>query len=173
MYLYLWVTETSADTDCISWQFPCFFRLINLSWRLVKNSICVCFLCVPGAVCHRDVCDGSEHACQDRGVRQHPQTRRDGLQKPAPRCACCSFIWRSLCSFISDAEVYISCPGFYFVSGEYIQMAGRAGRRGLDPTGTVIILCKSGVHQMSDLHAMMLVRAFSVHSYLLTWLIVW
>ncbi|XP_062865811.1 helicase SKI2W [Trichomycterus rosablanca] len=40
--------------------------------------------------------------------------------------------------------------------GEYIQMAGRAGRRGLDPTGMVIILCKSGVHEMSDLHTMML-----------------
>lgn len=41
--------------------------------------------------------------------------------------------------------------------GEYIQMAGRAGRRGLDATGTVIILCKSGVHEMADLHTMMLV----------------
>ncbi|XP_067829841.1 helicase SKI2W, partial [Heptranchias perlo] len=40
--------------------------------------------------------------------------------------------------------------------GEYIQMAGRAGRRGLDTTGMVIILCKSGVHEMSDLHKMML-----------------
>uniref|UniRef100_A0A8C5N3B0 SKI2 homolog, superkiller viralicidic activity 2-like n=1 Tax=Gouania willdenowi TaxID=441366 RepID=A0A8C5N3B0_GOUWI len=40
--------------------------------------------------------------------------------------------------------------------GEYIQMAGRAGRRGLDPTGTVIILCKAGVHEMADLHVMML-----------------
>ncbi|XP_056597770.1 helicase SKI2W isoform X1 [Triplophysa dalaica] len=40
--------------------------------------------------------------------------------------------------------------------GEYIQMAGRAGRRGLDATGTVIILCKAGVHEMADLHTMML-----------------
>uniref|UniRef100_A0A3Q1G5P9 SKI2 subunit of superkiller complex n=1 Tax=Acanthochromis polyacanthus TaxID=80966 RepID=A0A3Q1G5P9_9TELE len=40
--------------------------------------------------------------------------------------------------------------------GEYIQMAGRAGRRGLDATGTVMILCKAGVHEMADLHVMML-----------------
>ncbi|KAM4696658.1 superkiller complex protein 2 [Rhinophrynus dorsalis] len=40
--------------------------------------------------------------------------------------------------------------------GEYIQMAGRAGRRGLDNTGMVIILCKSDVPEMSDLHRMML-----------------
>lgn len=39
---------------------------------------------------------------------------------------------------------------------EYIQMAGRAGRRGLDDTGTVIILCKTDVPEMADLHQMML-----------------
>ena len=40
--------------------------------------------------------------------------------------------------------------------GEYIQMAGRAGRRGLDPTGTVIVLCKHEVPEESELHSMML-----------------
>lgn len=50
----------------------------------------------------------------------------------------------------------------FALQGEYIQMAGRAGRRGLDATGTVIILCKSGVHDMADLHAMMMVSLFMV-----------
>ncbi|XP_044161836.1 helicase SKI2W [Bufo gargarizans] len=48
--------------------------------------------------------------------------------------------------------------------GEYIQMAGRAGRRGLDNTGTVIILCKSDVPEMSDLHKMMMGKPTQLQS---------
>ncbi|GFS36787.1 helicase SKI2W, partial [Nephila pilipes] len=39
---------------------------------------------------------------------------------------------------------------------EYIQMAGRAGRRGKDKIGTVIILCKAEVPDSLSLHNMML-----------------
>ena len=38
---------------------------------------------------------------------------------------------------------------------EYIQMAGRAGRRGHDTTGTVMIICKAEVPNFIDLQAMM------------------
>lgn len=40
-------------------------------------------------------------------------------------------------------------------AGEYIQMAGRAGRRGLDPTGTVIVLCKNEIIDMRELQEIM------------------
>ena len=46
----------------------------------------------------------------------------------------------------------------FVVLGEYIQMAGRAGRRGKDITGTVILLCKADVPEASDLQKMILVR---------------
>lgn len=41
------------------------------------------------------------------------------------------------------------------MSSEYIQMAGRAGRRGLDETGTVIIICKGDVPPETDLISLM------------------
>lgn len=47
----------------------------------------------------------------------------------------------------------------HVVPGEYIQMAGRAGRRGLDKDGTVILLCKSDVPELSDLKTMILVSS--------------
>lgn len=47
---------------------------------------------------------------------------------------------------------------------EYIQMAGRAGRRGLDTTGTVIILCKTNVPDSTDLKQMMLGKAALLES---------
>ena len=37
-------------------------------------------------------------------------------------------------------------------------MAGRAGRRGLDDAGTVIILCKGDVPESSDLNRIILVK---------------
>lgn len=49
-------------------------------------------------------------------------------------------------------------------ASEYIQMAGRAGRRGLDTTGTVIVLCKNEVPDMRDLCEVMQGRAQQLES---------
>ncbi|GFR25640.1 helicase SKI2W [Trichonephila clavata] len=47
---------------------------------------------------------------------------------------------------------------------EYIQMAGRAGRRGKDKIGTVIILCKAEVPDSLSLHNMMLGKPTKLES---------
>ncbi|CDW57929.1 Helicase C and DEAD and DSHCT domain containing p rotein [Trichuris trichiura] len=48
--------------------------------------------------------------------------------------------------------------------GEYTQMAGRAGRRSLDKTGTVIILCKGFVPAKNDLMHMILGKPPKIQS---------
>lgn len=66
--------------------------------------------------------------------------------------------------------VFDSCrkhDGYSFRSlnpAEYIQMAGRAGRRGKDDTGTVIILCKQGVPDILDVKNMMIGTAAKMKS---------
>ncbi|KAJ2918359.1 hypothetical protein MD484_g2046, partial [Candolleomyces efflorescens] len=40
--------------------------------------------------------------------------------------------------------------------GEYTQMAGRAGRRGLDPTGTVLIVAGDSLPEQTTLHTMII-----------------
>jgi len=39
---------------------------------------------------------------------------------------------------------------------EYIQMAGRAGRRGLDSCGNVLIVCKGSIPSEEELRSMMI-----------------
>lgn len=47
---------------------------------------------------------------------------------------------------------------------EYIQMAGRAGRRGIDTVGTVLILCKSEVPSIHVLQSILLGKASKLTS---------
>lgn len=50
------------------------------------------------------------------------------------------------------------------LSGEYTQMAGRAGRRGLDPVGTVIIACAGDVPDEGEIRALLTGRATRLES---------
>lgn len=52
----------------------------------------------------------------------------------------------------------------FLIPSEYIQMAGRAGRRGKDAIGTVIVLCKNEIPEASDLTAIALGQATPLES---------
>ena len=47
---------------------------------------------------------------------------------------------------------------------EYIQMAGRAGRRGLDETGTVVIITRDQVYEAALLRSIMMGKPISLES---------
>ncbi|KAJ3676350.1 hypothetical protein LUZ60_003762 [Juncus effusus] len=50
------------------------------------------------------------------------------------------------------------------LAGEYIQMAGRAGRRGLDDIGTVIVMCRDDIIEESELKHLIVGRPTRLES---------
>ncbi|KAG1665050.1 hypothetical protein FOA52_003226 [Chlamydomonas sp. UWO 241] len=52
----------------------------------------------------------------------------------------------------------------YLLPSEYTQMAGRAGRRGLDPVGTVLVACWDDIPPEGELRAMLTGRSASLES---------
>lgn len=48
--------------------------------------------------------------------------------------------------------------------GEYTQMAGRAGRRGLDKIGTVVVMCRDEIPEEDDMENVMIGSATRLES---------
>jgi antiviral helicase SKI2 len=62
----------------------------------------------------------------------------------------------------AEKETCVCCRNL--LPGEYTQMAGRAGRRGLDPVGTVIVACWDDVYEEGELKKLLTGRATKLES---------
>ena len=72
--------------------------------------------------------------------------------------------WASAGSWLPSDEVTACLVIRNLLPGEYTQMAGRAGRRGLDPVGTVIIACWEDVPDEGELRRLLTWRATRLES---------
>ncbi|KAJ7794574.1 hypothetical protein B0H14DRAFT_3159045 [Mycena olivaceomarginata] len=110
---------------------------------IVKEVACgdpLCSRTGQDIVCDRDLCDGQSLW----SIKSMYLRIAQGVNMPA-KCVVFSGIRKH------DGRGFRD-----ILPGEYKQMAGRAGRRGLDPTGTVVIVANDSLPEQTTLQTMML-----------------
>jgi len=100
---------------------------------------------------------------QDAAARRaHTHGGARGAARPGPHRHCAQFP-----SWDWQNELFHPFPLHHcrtLLPGEYTQMAGRAGRRGLDPVGTVLIACWDDIPDEGELRKLLTGRATRLQS---------